>query len=865
MQIDFTCPAEVIRYTLPTKERPVCGLMLFNLSDRMISSVEVTLKLLSAKGEEKERLVFRARALNGRPRTAFQMPVPCTPTSADKAEASIDKVWFDDKAVWRRNNSELREYTPNDIPPSRSLTSLKYVAGQSAVGFPSQQDGIWVCVCGRPNTDSDTLCARCARSRDFVFSRFNREAVEKLISQKEHQLDLKTRSVREDAARIQRLREEEYNISRKKRRRRIRTAWTLVITLAVCCLIFFFGIPALRLLSARQNIAAGRYAEARITLAEYAGNPEVSKLIDECRYLQAKQDAQTNDIRLLETAAQTLRDITDRPDAPGLADQADYRRACLLLEQDKPREAAAVFDALGDYPGCDEKRKECDYRIAQQLMKQKSYTAAHDAFEALGAYRDSEDLAEKCIYIPAKELLDGGSYDAAITELQKIPGYQDSGRLIQKCHYLKGKQLLENDKPAEAMEEFGSAGDYEDAETLLNSIAAELADAAFETKDYRSAMTLYALLPEQTERYQESVYQLALQCLSDMEYLTARNLLGQLPEDYKKTANLKIEAALRAGLAAYKRGDYASAVELLTEARSVEDVDETLNDARIALAAEKLESGELGEAEKLLDGLPEEDAVIMLRNAVKYRKAADEEKRGSADLPALAETFASLGDYQDAPQRAAAIYYQLGADSAEASPLKAARYFAKASGYKDADEQAEKLYSSVYSEPAERIAEAIGQKDFRKALKEFDGVDMSELPDSYAFLNDEYRRVNYEIGTELLDDQKPYEAKPYLQAAQGYRDADKKLDGNCYRIIGKWNDKDGNPIAVFNEDGTCEINGEKLFFAVSGPYSLLTAETADGEKKPTHRISDISDTRLTLRDQREGKEKLWYLDRAGDD
>ena len=76
MLIDLTCPAEVFSTALPTEEIPAASLSLYNLSDRVIVSVEVTLKLKSGSGAEKDRVVYRARALNGRPHSTFRMNVP---------------------------------------------------------------------------------------------------------------------------------------------------------------------------------------------------------------------------------------------------------------------------------------------------------------------------------------------------------------------------------------------------------------------------------------------------------------------------------------------------------------------------------------------------------------------------------------------------------------------------------------------------------------------------------------------------------------------------------------------------------------------------------------------------------------------
>ena len=175
MLIDLTCPAEVFRTMLPTEDIPAVTLTLFNLSDRVIASVEVTVRLLSAAGAEKERMTFRGRALNGRPHSTFPMNVPMAPAAGVRsADVIIDKVWFADKEVWRRNDDNLTEYTPNALPVSVPLTQLRYTAGETAVGYPDQQDGLWVCVCGRPNPDLFSVCARCRRDKAVVFTMWSR-------------------------------------------------------------------------------------------------------------------------------------------------------------------------------------------------------------------------------------------------------------------------------------------------------------------------------------------------------------------------------------------------------------------------------------------------------------------------------------------------------------------------------------------------------------------------------------------------------------------------------------------------------------------------------------------------------------------
>ena len=76
MRIDLTSPVEAWKTTLPTPENPSCEVTLFNLSSLQVVSVEVTLLLSSADGEETAKIIHRGRGLNGAPGRTFQMTVP---------------------------------------------------------------------------------------------------------------------------------------------------------------------------------------------------------------------------------------------------------------------------------------------------------------------------------------------------------------------------------------------------------------------------------------------------------------------------------------------------------------------------------------------------------------------------------------------------------------------------------------------------------------------------------------------------------------------------------------------------------------------------------------------------------------------
>ena len=296
MLIDLTCPVEIFRTAIPTADTHALSLTMFNLSDRVIVSAEVTARLLTASGLEKEKMVFRGRALNGRPHSTFLMNVPMGfSAGAHNAEVTVEKIWFADNDTWQRKDGAETEYTPNALPSSPALTRLKYVAGDFAAGYPVQEEGLWVCVCGRPNPDRETVCARCRQDKAAVFSRFSRETVEKQVSLREKQLDLSSRSAREDTARLQRIREEEYNLNRARRGRRIRLASSLALFIVLMAGIIGGAIPSLRASAASKDMEQGNYETALETLQEVAFFPGADEKIAECKWQLAAASAQTSE------------------------------------------------------------------------------------------------------------------------------------------------------------------------------------------------------------------------------------------------------------------------------------------------------------------------------------------------------------------------------------------------------------------------------------------------------------------------------------------------------------------------------------------------------------------------------------------
>ena len=878
MLIDLTCPAEVFQTALPTEEIPAVSLALYNLSDRIIVSVEVTLKLLSGSGIEKDRVVYRARALNGRPHSAFQMNVPCEPNpAARRADVTIDKVWFSDNAVWRREMSSSVEYISNELPVSKALTSLKFVAGEAAVGFPSQQDGLWVCVCGRPNPDSEEICARCRRQKDLIFTRYNREAVEKQVNQRERQLDLSTRSVREDTARMQRIREEEYNQEQGRKARRRRMALCLPLCALIVAAAFFIGLPALRLWAANRAMEQEDWTTAVQTLRAIDKDcvfefPGVSRRLAECEWQEALILSETAETPAeLLSASQALRAIgadSAHPESIRMADDADVARARLAMEAKDPD---AAIEALSLVPPDDPRRVEIEneirYSEAKSLMAAGKYEDAREVFLQLtDLYPEAKDLAAECVYIPASAMIDEGLYEAAISEMNRIPEHPQSRMAIQECHYKMAEEALAMEDLETAAAEFLKAGDWGDAPDRTAQVVFTMAEKAYEEGDIAGAQTLYASIPgyePAVEKSNECLLKLAKTAINQKDYDTAISLLDALPEDYPGADGLIPRAAYLAGTAAIKAKEYEKAVAMLERAGEYRDAPAKLDQAIESLVNVKIGEGDAAAALALLERIPKSKNYRQLSREAEYLDAVKQAEAllesGEGDPEALRAKFDALGSFKDAKTWVKRmVYTQAERSAAAGETLAAAKLYLKAGDWSDAKEKAAAQYDAYYGGAAALAREAYESGDYTTAATLLETLDRSDLPAAYSDLNELYENACVKAGEQLYQAGRPYEAAVFFRLANNPRKTQRYLNYACYRILGTWCDRQGNVVAIFRDDSTCDIAGETFTFLVSDSYTIMT-ET-DGTMAATFRITELTDYSLSMRDMRPGHEQNAWSD-----
>ena len=643
MRIDLTCPAEILTVELPAKEEPWVRLLLMDTADRGINSCEATVKILDEKGAELARTVHRARALTGRPHGTFWMTVPMEPRDgAARAEAQLDKIWFEDNDVWRRNPDHELSYEENALPPGNDLNALKYVAGPAAVGFPSQQAELWVCVCGRPNGNRSLLCARCRRQKDMIFQQYNRNAVLRQVSQRERQLDLKTRGAREEAAQLQRVREEAYNRQQARKRTRRRLGLAMGAALLLTAGVYCGGVPALRLWSADQALREGKLAQAEETLEALGSFPGAESRLAAARLAMARRDG-GDAVAGADMDADTLGAIADRlreADALDadrmLAQKVDLKRAEKLLADGDIDGAETLLRTLPEETeGRETLLKDCVYARGEAALSAKDFDTARAFFLELGSWRDAETQAENCLYEPALQRMEAGEYEEAIALLSQIPDYLDSGELIRKSWYLKGYTLEMAGETEAARQAYLTADGYEDAADRARALRWAQAEKELAAENYAEAMPIYQELDgdgDAREKWILCATEMARAAYKVRDYDRAAELLTGLPEDTADTTRIRTRALYLGAKADAERGELEKAIEKMSLVSTYGDAGKNLRTWRMELAQQKMDAGAWAEAKELLTPIAEYyQAQRMLRQV--EEKLAEAEKPTETEAP----------------------------------------------------------------------------------------------------------------------------------------------------------------------------------------------------------------------------------------
>ena len=794
MKIDLTCPVELWHHALPTHDDPVCRLQLFNLTEQIVVSIQAVFSCYDSAGALMSRQVERVQGLVGEGRSAFEMAVELDNGEAiDGIDFSIEKVWFSDGTVWRHMMGQGSEYTPNTLPSGRRLDVLRYLAGQDAMGFPSDQGAVWVCVCGRPNSPGADSCRRCGRQKRDVFTSFNEASVETIIFNHESAMEEKARREREEKQRIADAQAAEKN-KKKKRRRAI----TLSVTLSTALLlsawgVYFHGIPYYRYYTASRQMENGVYSAARaafVKLSDLRGKYSLpikfgalnididlldstyyyksATLVNECDYRQAIASMQTGTITSLKTAQDAFDALSGYADSATLSKAARYQRAEYLAATGQYESAVSVYDEILSYESSRDRRSAAIDSWAGQLMSQKDYTAAREKYLSLGAYSDAATQANDCLYQPALSAIDSGDYLSAISLLTQLDSaYQNTALRLQEAYYGAAEQYFDQQNYETAADYYLLAGDYLDAYSQATACLYEPAYALMQDGDYAAAKESFDKILTFRDSQQlsyECSYMLAL-AEYELGNYTQACLLVEDAFSYEPAAELMQECTYLPAVALQQEGDLNNALLLFESIAGYRDADDRAQSIRYMLAVSMLDNGNYAGAITAFEALGEYEGSPEKLKRAQYAYA--QQLLDGGDYIAASELFITLSPYEQSDAHYQKAQYMLGQEALKINDLNAASaYFYNAGSHQDA----KKLYGSIIFTMAE---DAIAQENFELAagylslIPDYDNAE--SLRQKSIYLSASMHRDNGDLST----------AAAQFASIPGYEDAAVQADA-CY-------------------------------------------------------------------------------------
>lgn len=894
MKSDLTCPVEITDVSIDKSgENIICILDFLNLSDRIIQSIQMNIICFS---ENEERLGGRLvrSSVEGAPNAEFSGRfVPEHAGDTARIEAAVEKIWYRDGIVWRREERNVREYEPNILPAGSELDRLKRVAGSDARGYPRMDDKVWLCVCGRANSNSSDICMRCGRQRTFVLNHYSFEVIDSTEGFKERTRIEKTRETLEENARKQALEDKAIREKQKRKRKRTTRLIAVLCVLAAALAAYRWIIPLSlcaygdRLRTNGKPTDAKRFYEIverywpnvfsatqKVNDTEMAiidsmisdgGNDALRQAIQRANLLNDSSRLLKAQIALAdkliesgedEEAETLLRGIVDSSEADERLHALLYRQAMVFKESVDYPNAIEKFSAAKDYQDAPNQRMDCIYLYGRQLAREGKYAEACAQFEQITGYEDSISMLRNSRYLMAGKLRLEGRLTEAAGLYESLGLYEDAAELSLVCHFEAGLRAIEAGELVTAAEQFVLAEPYEDAEDRFIQCAEVLAERAAIEQDWESAIGWLIQLPrvQVQDKLDSAVYAWAEELLKSGRRNEAALEFASLG-DYSDAASRY--QAIEYEIASKEMAESPEEALLRFEGlKGYLDSDELAQQCRLRHGLSLMDTALYEEAVEVFEGLSDQNEKDNRINQCQYAWAEDCLTAGEYEK--AASLFALCGTYQDSEERTRDARYR-GALALEQKGdyVAAIAAFDALGGYSDAKTAKERCEDARLKEPFIEAQMDLDVGNYLRVIQELEVFQKETLPTRYADIRTLYTSACLGQAQELIGLGKPLDALPYLERIPENRSAAKRLNDYVYRIIGRWKDTHGVEY-VFRRDGSCRINDQEAFFGGSGYEIDVGPEPYP--KKAAYSVISLRRSVLTLKQLSTGKNtRLTYL------
>ena len=901
MKSDLTCPVEVVSVAIQRENEDtnengqiLCYIEFFNLSDKVIDSIQMNIICFDAEDTRLGGRLVRAGA-HGEPRERFNGAfAPEHVDGVARVEALVEKVWYQDGVIWRREERNVREYTPNALQPGRELDRLRSVAGADAVGYAREDDTVWLCVCGRANRTSDDKCLRCGRERAQTLKAYSFATIDSTVGRKERLLEEQTRENlrRSSEQTVQEMKTEQKK--RKKQTRRFKVVIGLLSTAAIVLAMARWGVPYGASLYAKDKLDRGMAADAKDIYAfidrywtgEFGAKEGMDaaerKIIDglmnvgtDSAYEQAAERAealgdeqrQQNAIiaraRLAmdggdnDKAETLLTPLADSEEALALLHELIYKIAAAAKEQLDYPTAIERFASLGDYSDAAAQREDSVYLYGRQLMRAGEYQAACDQFMLVSDVGDAVALIRQCRYALAAEQQKAGEYEAAAELYESLGVYEEAETRAKYCRYMAGVYALGAGELEKAADQLKLAGDYEDAADRFGDAALTLGSAAMEAGDYQTAIHWLEQLPRDAETAKaldSAIYAYADQLEQEGQRETAATefySLGSYQDAQARGNALEYALAMEE-----KAADVESALDRFELLGDYQDARAQAEACRYAIAQKAYEQGQYEEAMEGFEALGDFSDAAAQAQRCRYALAQAAYDRGEYDTAAA--LYEACGAYLDAEDGVLRARYAAADALFEAGEYElAAKGFSELGSYEDAKQRVAASEDAWLGRTYNSAKLDMELGDYTAVVDELEAYQQSDLPERYADMRDMYEQACLSRAQELIAQNRPLDALPLLEKIPSSKTAQKLMDAYVYQLIGRWKDTRGTEY-IFRRDGSCCIDGKEGYFGGKN-YEITVGE----EPYPTtgeYSVVSVKNKAVTLRGLQSGKTiRLNYL------
>ena len=625
--------------------------------------------------------------------------------------------------------------------------------------------------------------------------------------------------------------------------------------------------------------------EAKYRLGElYFDKKDYDKALDSFKAIESYSDSglkitETNyNIALekmdegdMQGAKDILLTLESYSDTASLLMQIDYELGKKAFEDEKLEEALDLFSSSQGYSDAEEWYYKALYSLAGKEFEAKNFEGAGEYYlqianneKASVEFKDARTKANICLYEIGIQALANGEYERAANTLYGILDYVNSKQLYSEAIRAIALNHINNAEFDEALEELSSIDEDEGAIKLIRRAKYEKAKS-LEASDIDGAIALYKDIQDYNdagEIYLSLSYKRAEQMLADEKYDEAVLEFTQLGE-YSDSQNRRKDALYAKAKALYNDNKLIESKDIFLSLEGYSDSSKLAKDIVMELANSYIADKSFEKAVAMLESIEQSEETEALLLEAKYLMATA--FMNENNMEEALRYLEQIPDYRDSDSLLESVKYIVASELAgKGNKAESAKLFAELGDYKDSAERASRAYDETLESPAMLARQAYSDKNYSKAYESLENVDTSALPEKYADLKDIFEKCTYELANKAYADKNISRALELYRKIPEYNDVEDKLRLSSFKIIGIWISEDNDKELIFNEDGSCTVDGKEYKHFYVENYKLYIGDDIS-KLESEYTLSKWEDNAFNIRDIKASRHVYTRFIRAEED